>query len=192
MGVFVSSSPFSDIEVGELFRLSSVQQLFLLGAVAIAVGVFTYSKRVMLTVGNSLMPLTPVAAFVVVLASSLVLFIFASTGLEHFLVETGLENGSGDQAAVLVNQSSAADAISNGFMVCFDAVGQAASQESWGCRKRDRQGQSDPGLRAGSHGSFLSRRRWVGGARPAPAGWNPAGPARVTQAQKSKALASAR
>jgi len=90
MGVFVSSSPFSDIEVGELFRLSSVQQLFLLGAVAIAVGVFTYSKRVMLTVGNSLMPLTPVAAFVVVLASSLVLFIFASTGLEHFLVKTGL------------------------------------------------------------------------------------------------------
>jgi PiT family inorganic phosphate transporter len=90
MGVFVSSSPFTDIEVAGLFRLSSVQQLFLLGAVAIAVGVFTYSKRVMLTVGNSLMPLTPVAAFVVVLASSLVLFIFASTGLEHFLIINGL------------------------------------------------------------------------------------------------------
>jgi PiT family inorganic phosphate transporter len=36
------------------------------------------------------MPLTPVAAFVVVLASSLVLFIFASTGLEHFLLRSGL------------------------------------------------------------------------------------------------------
>lgn len=90
MGVFVSSSPFTDIEVGGWFRLSSVQQLFLLGGLAIAVGVFTYSKRVMLTVGNSLMPLTPVAAFVVVLASSLVLFIFASTGLQHFLVLNGL------------------------------------------------------------------------------------------------------
>jgi len=90
MGVFVSSSPFTDIEVGELFRLSSTQQLFLLGSVAVAIGVFTYSKRVMLTVGTSLMPLTPVAAFVVVLSSSLVLFIFASTGLEHFLISSGL------------------------------------------------------------------------------------------------------
>ena len=64
MGVFVPASPFTDFEVGDLFRVSSVQQLFLLGAIAIAVGVFTYSKRVMLTVGDGLptIPLVPVSS----------------------------------------------------------------------------------------------------------------------------------
>ena len=90
MGVFVSSSPFTDFDVGGLFTLTSVQQLFLLGAIAIAVGVFTYSKRVMMTVGGSLMPLTPVGAWVVVIAHSIVLFLFSSVALEHFLVSNGL------------------------------------------------------------------------------------------------------
>ncbi|MCP4407363.1 MAG: inorganic phosphate transporter, partial [Gammaproteobacteria bacterium] len=90
MGVFVSSSPFTDVDVGGLFTLTSVQQLFTLGAIAIGVGVITYSKQVMMTVGNSLMPLTPVAAWVVVVAQSIVLFLFASTGLEHFLLSMGL------------------------------------------------------------------------------------------------------
>lgn len=89
MGVFVPSSPFTDISMGP-FTLSGVQQLFLLGAIAIAVGIFTYSKRVMLTVGDSLMPLTPVAAWVVVMSHSLVLFLFASEGLEYFLASHGL------------------------------------------------------------------------------------------------------
>ncbi len=90
MGVFVSSSPFTDFSVGGLFSLSGVEQLFLLGAIAIAVGVITYSKRVMMTVGNSLYPVTPVGAFVVVLTLSVVLFLFSSTGLEHFLISSGL------------------------------------------------------------------------------------------------------
>jgi PiT family inorganic phosphate transporter len=90
MGVFVSSSPFTDFSVGDLFTFSSVQQLFLVGAIAIGVGVFTYSKKVMMTVGDSLMPLTPLAAWVVVIAQSIVLFLFASTGLEHSLLSAGL------------------------------------------------------------------------------------------------------
>ncbi|HHH39699.1 MAG TPA: inorganic phosphate transporter, partial [Sedimenticola sp.] len=90
MGVFVSSSPFTDIQIKDLATFTSVQQLFLLGAVAIAVGVFTYSKKVMMTVGDSLMPLTPVAAWVVVIAQSIVLFLFASVSLEHFLISHGL------------------------------------------------------------------------------------------------------
>jgi len=90
MGVFVQSSPFTDFEFGSLFRVTSIQQLFLLGAIAIAVGVFTYSKRVMLTVGGGLMPLSPVAAWVVVFSHSIVLFLFASQGLEHFLASSGL------------------------------------------------------------------------------------------------------
>jgi len=90
MGVFVPASPFTDFNVLGLFYLSSIQQLFLLGAIAIAVGVMTYSKRVMQTVGGGLMPLSPVAAWVVVVSHSLVLFLFASQGLESFLISYGL------------------------------------------------------------------------------------------------------
>jgi len=53
--------------------------------IAIAVGVFTYSKKVMFTVGNDLLKLSPVAAFIVVIAHSIVLFLFASQGISHFL-----------------------------------------------------------------------------------------------------------
>jgi len=90
MGVFVPASPFSDFSVMGLATFSSTQQLFLLGAVAIAVGVMTYSKRVMLTVGRGILPLTPVAAWVAVMSHSLVLFLFASQGLERFLADLGL------------------------------------------------------------------------------------------------------
>lgn len=90
MGVFVPASPFTDFTVADAFTFTGIQQLFLLGAIAIAVGVFTYSKRVMLTVGGGLMPLSPVAAWVVVLSHSIVLTLFASEGLEHFLASNGL------------------------------------------------------------------------------------------------------
>ena len=90
MGVFVPVSPFTAFSFGDLFTVSSAQQLFLLGSLAIAVGVFTYSKKVMMTVGSELMSLSPVAAFVVVVSHSIVLFLFASQGLEHFLAGLGL------------------------------------------------------------------------------------------------------
>ena len=90
MGVFVSSSPFSDFSIGDLFTFTSIQQLFLLGAIAIGIGVFTYSKRVMMTVGDGIMPLTPVGAWVVVISHSIVLFLFSSITLEHFLASNGL------------------------------------------------------------------------------------------------------
>jgi PiT family inorganic phosphate transporter len=64
--------------------------LFFIGAVAIAVGVFTYSKRVMATVGEGIFKLSPVAAFVVVSAHSAVLFLFASQGLQNLLIQLGL------------------------------------------------------------------------------------------------------
>jgi PiT family inorganic phosphate transporter len=64
--------------------------LFLFGAIAVAVGVYTYSERVMMTVGADIMPLTPLAAWVVVVSHSLVLFMFSSTSLEHFLLRMGL------------------------------------------------------------------------------------------------------
>ena len=85
MGVFVPIVPFADIQLGSFLTFSSKEQLFLLGGIAIAVGVFTYSKKVMFTVGNDLLKLSPVAAFIVVIAHSIVLFLFASQGISHFL-----------------------------------------------------------------------------------------------------------
>ncbi|MFV2002874.1 MAG: inorganic phosphate transporter, partial [Paracoccaceae bacterium] len=90
VGVFVPSSPFVDVRVADLFTFSAAQQLFLLGGLAIAVGVLTYSKRVMLTVGTGLSRITPVAAFVAVTSHSIVLFLFASEGLEAWLASMGL------------------------------------------------------------------------------------------------------
>ncbi len=90
MGVYVPANPFTDLSFSTLFTLNGTQQLFLLGAIAIGVGVFTYSYRVMITVGNDLFKLTPVAALVVVLSESIVLFLFASKGLETWLASQGL------------------------------------------------------------------------------------------------------
>ncbi len=90
MGVFVPSSPFTDFDIIGFGTFSSIQQLFLLGALAIAVGVITYSKRVMLTVGGRLLPLSPVGAWVAVVSHSVVLFLFASQGLESLLASAGL------------------------------------------------------------------------------------------------------
>jgi PiT family inorganic phosphate transporter len=90
MGVFVPVTPFRDIVVAGMFTLTGVQQLFLLGGIAIAVGVFTYSHRVIQTVGNDLLKISPLAAFVVVLAESLVLFLFSSRTLEGWLLAHGL------------------------------------------------------------------------------------------------------
>ncbi len=90
MAVFIPLAPFADISFFGLFKLSAAQQLFFLGGVAIAVGVFTYSKRVMLTVGSGIMELSPVAALVAVWSHSIVLFLFSSRGLESFLRSHGL------------------------------------------------------------------------------------------------------
>lgn len=90
MGVFINSSPFNSIQIGRVFHITSIQQLFLLGGIAIAIGVFTYSKGVMMTVGSDIFKLSPITAFVVVLASSSVLFIFASQTLKTFLESFGL------------------------------------------------------------------------------------------------------
>jgi PiT family inorganic phosphate transporter len=90
MGMFVDSSPFRDIRLFGVVEIDGVQQLFLLGSLAIAVGVFTYSRRVMTTVGGSLMTLSPVGALVVVVANALVLFVFSSQELSEAVRSVGL------------------------------------------------------------------------------------------------------
>ncbi|MBN2658620.1 MAG: inorganic phosphate transporter [Spirochaetales bacterium] len=90
MGVFIPVSPFRDVSVFGQWQLNGVQILFLTGGAAIALGIITYSKKVMMTVGNSIFKLSPVTAFIVVLSSSLVLFLFASQGLKFWLESRGL------------------------------------------------------------------------------------------------------
>lgn len=88
MGVFVNTMSFT-LNIGGL-HLSSVTILFLLGGLAIAVGIITYSKKVMETVGTGILAMTPESAIVVVLAQALVLFIFSSTTLSELIQSIGL------------------------------------------------------------------------------------------------------
>ena len=89
IGVFIPVQPLAELKIGS-FSFSSTQQLFLLGGLAIALGVCTYSKKVMLTVGSDLGQLSSTSALVAVISHSIVLFIFASQGLEALLSRYGL------------------------------------------------------------------------------------------------------
>jgi PiT family inorganic phosphate transporter len=89
MGVFIDSTNFKPLDF-MIFSLTSTEQLFLLGGIAIAAGIITYSYKVMDTVGAKIIELTPEAALVVVTATALVLFLFSSQSLENFLSVNGL------------------------------------------------------------------------------------------------------
>jgi len=89
MGVFIPSFNLHEINLG-VFILSSSQQLFMLGALAIAAGILTYSKKVMETVGNNIIELSSEAALVTVLSQALVLFIFSSSWLSSLFIRIGL------------------------------------------------------------------------------------------------------
>lgn len=90
MGVFLPVAPFPEISLFGWLVISPAQQLFFIGGLAIATGVLTYSRHVMMTVGEGIMRLSPVAAFVVVSAHSLVLFLFSSEGINQWLTGYGL------------------------------------------------------------------------------------------------------
>ncbi len=90
VGVFVPVSPFKDIFIGSHFVLTGVQQLYLLGALSIVVGIYTYSHKVMGTVGKDLFHLSPITALIALLAEAIVLFLFASKGLYNLLLSLGL------------------------------------------------------------------------------------------------------
>lgn len=89
MGVFVASNPFPGIDLG-FIHLSPQNVLFGIGGVAIAIGVITYSKKVMMTVGSDIYSLSPVGALIVVMSVSLVLFVFSSRALHDFLISHNL------------------------------------------------------------------------------------------------------
>lgn len=90
MGMFISAPLFNDLNIFGLFTISGVEQLFFLGGLAIAVGIFTYGYNVMETVGTDLYKISPITGFVVVLAEFLVLTLFTSQMLESFLLNNNL------------------------------------------------------------------------------------------------------
>ena len=89
VGVFIPATPFPDINIGG-YTFTGTHQLFLAGGLAIGAGVLTYSKRVMMTIGGGLGRISPIAAFIAVISHSIVLIVFASRGLEAWLLSMGL------------------------------------------------------------------------------------------------------
>ncbi len=90
MGVFVNSNPFKAITISNLISFEPTKILFFVGGIAIAVGVATYSKKVMSTIGSNLYRFSPITALIVVLSVALTMFLFASSSIHHFLVSNGL------------------------------------------------------------------------------------------------------
>lgn len=90
MGMFAQASPFQELKILDFYSISGIQQLFLLGGLAIAVGIFTYGNRVMKTVGTDLYKISPITGLVIVLSGAIVMWLFTSQSLETFLLENGL------------------------------------------------------------------------------------------------------
>lgn len=89
MGVFVNAVEMPSFDL-YFMTVNKTQVLFFIGSLAIATGIVTYSKNVMMTVGNSIYKISAPTALIVVLSSSFVLFIFASVSLQNFMISIGL------------------------------------------------------------------------------------------------------
>ncbi len=118
MGPFMSVVPFKPLAIGSSFTISPDQQLFLLGAIAIAVGMYTYSHDVIQTVGRNMFKMSPIEAWVIVMAHAGVLFLFSSTSLHQFLTSHNLP------AFPLVPLSSAGAIIGGVVGVSLNKKGQ--------------------------------------------------------------------
>jgi len=88
MGIFVNSFAFS-IKT-QLFTISSIHLLFLLGGFAIALGIYTYSRRIIETIGSKVVKMTPLMAVVVVMTQAVVLLLFSSPSISDGLRAVGL------------------------------------------------------------------------------------------------------
>jgi len=90
VGVFVDSCMFDSITIGKFYTLSGTQVLFLMGAIAVSLGVFTYSQKVINTVGKNVLKVSPAVGLIVILSQSLVLILFSSETLEQFLISLNI------------------------------------------------------------------------------------------------------
>lgn len=89
IGVFYDLAPNMEADFGA-FSFSGVQFLCLLGALAIAAGIFTYSYRSANGTSNDILSLMPEAAIVVLLSQAFVLFLFSSQWLAGIFHNAGL------------------------------------------------------------------------------------------------------
>lgn len=90
VGIFVNISPFKDISLFNTLHISGLMQLYFWGGLSIAVGIYTYSQKVISTIGSDLFKLSPMTGLIVVLAESLVLYLFGSKGLQYLLLNLHL------------------------------------------------------------------------------------------------------
>ncbi len=90
VGVFIDSNIFGPLKLGNVYTLNGTQVLFLLGAVAACIGIFTYSQKAIKTIGKNVLSCSPMVAWIVILSESLVLLLFSSEKLEHFLLSINL------------------------------------------------------------------------------------------------------
>lgn len=86
VGVFITSSPFRDIQVYENFKITALQQLFFTGALSMAAGIISYSRKTIDTIGSKIFRLTPISALASVFAVSVTLFAFSSQTLHKILL----------------------------------------------------------------------------------------------------------
>ncbi|MBP5534731.1 MAG: inorganic phosphate transporter [Alphaproteobacteria bacterium] len=89
MAPFVRVISLPTLDFG-LFELSSAQQLFFIGGLAIVVGIFTYSQKVNKTIGQNVFQMSPIEAFIVIMSQGIVLLLFSSVALRQFLISNKL------------------------------------------------------------------------------------------------------
>lgn len=84
MGTLINIMPLSDTAILGL-HFSAAQQLIFIGAISIAAGALTYSRRSIHVVGSDLSSMSPIAAWIVISSHSLVLFIFSSQTISQLM-----------------------------------------------------------------------------------------------------------
>lgn len=89
MGVFSNSAP--DIQLNfEILEISGKQILFLLGGLAISVGIITHGKRNLEATNEGFLTMMPETGIVLILSQAIVLFVFSSKGFSDLLISAGL------------------------------------------------------------------------------------------------------
>jgi PiT family inorganic phosphate transporter len=85
VGVYIFSNPFKNLYIGPV-EISAFKILIFVGSLSIALGILTGSERVIKTVGERILKLTPLAGLVVVLTQAIVLLLFSSDVIRKLLL----------------------------------------------------------------------------------------------------------
>jgi len=89
VGIFSNLAPDLDIDFG-FFSIGGIQILFLIGAISIIAGIYSYNWQNVSQKDNGILSLAPETTVVVLAAQAMVLFLFSSTWLSNLLTASGL------------------------------------------------------------------------------------------------------